>query len=101
VILDRLVTLQSKTTTYDAEGMPVDAWTSITIKANIQSNNKSQVYVKEYALSDASYEFIIFTEVNSNISVGKRIIDGADSYDIMRIVKWPNHYELICSPTQG
>ena len=102
MILDSTVTLQTKTSSQDSEGMTVEVWTAnnTAILANIQSNNKTQIYQKEYAFSDASYEFIIFTEVNASITVGKRIVDGSDSYDIMRVVKWQNHYEVICAMTQ-
>lgn len=98
MILDSTITLQAKTTSYDSEGMPVDIWaTSAYIRANIQPNNKSHYFIKEYSNSDASYEFVIFTEVNSLITVGKRLVDGSDTYDIMRVQKWPNHYEVFCS----
>lgn len=95
--------MQIKTVTYSNEGVEVAVWTAnqTYIKVNIQPNNKAQVYVKDYAKSTASYEFIMFAEVNPNIVAGARIIDGSDSYDVMREpLKWPNHYELICASTQ-
>lgn len=102
MILDSTVILQTKTSSPDSEGMSVDVWTANNtfILANIQSNNKAQFFVKEYTFSDASYEFIMFTEVNTSIVKGTRIVDGSDSYDVMRVVKWPNHYEVICAMTQ-
>lgn len=102
MILDKKVLMQIKTATYDNEGVEVAVWTAnqTYININIQTNNKSQVYVKEHAKSTASYEFIMFANVNTDIVVGARIVDGSDSYDIMRVLPWPNHYELICASTQ-
>jgi hypothetical protein len=47
--------------------------------------------------SKANYEYIIFTEVNTAITEGKRLVYGADIYSIGKVKKWANHYETLCS----
>ena len=99
--LDKRVILQTKTVTYDSEGMEIEVWTAnnTLIFANIQANNNSQMWVKEWGNTKLSAEYIIFIKPNTIVIEGQRIINGVDSYDIMRVKKWDNHYELICAPS--
>lgn len=98
--LDKQVTLQAKTTTYDSEGMPTEVWTAnnTLIFANIQPNENKQYMSKQWGQTKLDYEFIIFVRPLSTISEGQRIIDGSDAYEIMKVKKWDAHYELLCSP---
>ena len=99
--LDKQITLQTKTVTYDNEGMEAEVWTAnnTLVFANIQDHNSSQMWIKDFGNSKLSKEFIIFIRPLSGVIEGQRAIYGADSYDIMRVKKWDAHYELICAPT--
>lgn len=99
--LDKQVTLQTKTVILDDEGMEIETWTAnnTMIKANVQDNNNAPIWVKDFGNSRLSKEKIIFIRPLSTVTEGQRIIDGSDSYDIMRVKKWDAHYELICAPS--
>ena len=102
MILDKLVVLQNKTTTFDTEGIATDVWTAnnTTIWVNIQDSG-GKTLINEYSNNIVAYEYVIFTKVNDNIQKNSRIVDGNDSYDVERVKKPgrvnKQHCELLCN----
>jgi len=99
MLLDITVTVQNKITSYDGEGMPIEVWTaSQTIeKANKQSL-AGEIAFKEYGITDAGITNLFFFKTSTAAQEGGRIVHGSDTYDIYRVEKYPNHWEVIVKP---
>ncbi len=99
MLLDITVTVQNKTITYDAEGMPVEVWTAsqTTEQANKQPL-AGEIAFQEYGISDAGITNLFFMKTDTAAQEGGRIVDSEGTYDIYRIEKYPNHYEVIVKP---
>jgi len=99
MLLDITVTVQNKTKTYDAEGMPIEVWTA---NQTIERANKQplagEIAFKEYGISDAGITNLFFMKTSTTAQEGGRIVDDDGTYDIYRIEKYPNHYEVIVKP---
>lgn len=97
--LDISVTIQNKTTTYDSEGMPIEVWTaSQTTELSNKQPLAGEIAFKDYGISDAGITNLFFFKTSTTAQEGGRIVDGSDTYDIYRIEKYPNHYEVIVRP---
>lgn len=97
--LDITVTVQNKTTAYDSEGMPTETWTAS--QTTEQSNKQplsGEIAFKEYGISDAGITNLFFFKTSTSAQENGRIIYGSEIYDIYRIEKYPNHYEIIVRP---
>ena len=99
MLLDITVTVQNKTTTYDTEGMPVVVWTaSQTTELSNKQPLLGEIAFQEYGISDAGITDIFFFKTPTAAQEGGRIVYGAETYNIYRIGKYPNHYEVIVRP---
>ena len=97
--LDISVTVQNKTTTYDQEGIPIDVWTaSQTIEKSNKQPLAGEIAFKEYGISDASITNLFFFKTSTTAKENGRIVDGSETYDIYRVEKYGNHYEVIVRP---
>ena len=102
MILDRSVTLQVRTSadiTFDTEGMAVEVWTAnnTTIKVNRQPIS-GELESAMFGLNKAPFKDVYFSKVNTTITEGtSRIIDGTSTFDILKVKKYGNHYEIIVS----
>lgn len=99
MLLDITVTVQNKTTTYDTEGIPVEVWTAS--QTTEQSNKQplsGEIAFQEYGISDAGITNLFFLKASTTAQEGGRIVNGAETYSIYRIEKYPNHYEAIVRP---
>ena len=93
------VTVKNKVTVYDTEGMPVEVWTAsqTTEKANKQPL-AGEIAFKDYGISDAGITNLFFMKTSTTAQENGRIVDSDGTYDIYRIEKYPNHYEVIVRP---
>jgi len=103
MLLDISVTVQAPpstaNTTYDAEGIPTIVWTaSQTTEMSNKQPLAGEIAFKEYGISDASITNLFFFKTLTSAQENGRIVDGSDTYDIYRIEKYPNHYEVIVRP---
>lgn len=93
------VTVQIKSVSYDAEGMPVEVWTaSQTTELTNKQPLAGEIAFKDYGISDAGITNLFFFKTSTIAQEGGRIVDGSDTYDIYRVEKYPNHYEVIVRP---
>jgi len=99
MLLNITVTIQNKTTEYDIEGMPIETWTAsqTTEKSNKQPL-AGEIAFKEYGISDAGITNLFFLKTSTTAQENGRIVDDEGTYDIYRIEKYPNHYEIIVKP---
>ena len=99
MLLDIIVTIQNKTTTYDTEGMSIEVWTASQTSENSNKQPLSgEIAFKDYGISNAGITNLFFFETTTSVQENGRIIYGSDSYDIFRVEKYPNHYEVIVRP---
>jgi hypothetical protein len=99
MLLDISVTVQNKTVTYDSEGMAVNVWTaSQTTELSNKQPLAGEIAFKEYGISDAGITNLFFFKTSTAAQEGGRIIYGTETYDIYRIEKYQNHYEVIVRP---
>ena len=97
--LDISVTVQNKTVTYDSEGMAVIVWTvSQTTELSNKQPLSGEIAFQEYGISDAGITNLFFFKTSTTAQEGGRIVYGSETYDIYRIEKYPNHYEVIVRP---
>jgi hypothetical protein len=96
MILNISVSVQNKTTTFDTEGIPVDAWIPTAEKSNKQPL-AGEIAFKEYGITDATITNLFFLKTSTAARENGRIVYG-DTYEIVRIEKYPNHYEAIVRP---
>lgn len=97
--LDITVIVQNKTTTYNFEGMPIEVWTaSQTAELSNKQPLSGEIAFKEYGISDARITNLFFLKTSTTAQEGGRIVYGTETYDIYRIEKYSNHYEVIVRP---
>ena len=97
--LDISVTIQNKTTTYDSEGIATEVWTaSQTTELSNKQPLAGEIAFKEYGISDAGITNLFFFKTSTAAQENGRIVYGTETYDIYRIEKYPNHYEIIVRP---
>lgn len=97
--LDISVIVQNKTTTYNSEGMPIEVWTaSQTTELSNKQPLSGEIAFKDYGISDAGITNLFFLKTSTAAREGGRIVDSSETYDIYRIEKYPNHYEVIVKP---
>lgn len=97
--LTATVTVQIKTTTYDSEGIPIETWTaSQTSEKSNKQPLAGEIAFQEYGISDAGITNLFFFKTNSAAQENGRIVDSDGTYDIYRVEKYPNHYEVIVRP---
>ncbi|MDD5016541.1 MAG: hypothetical protein PHO15_00400 [Eubacteriales bacterium] len=97
MILDTPVSVQRKTTTYDSEGMPVEAWASVIERSNKQPLS-GEIAFKDYGISDSGVTNLFFLKASTLAIESGRITDNAGTYEIYRIERYPNHCEAIVRP---
>jgi len=99
MLLDITVIIQNKEIQYDAEGMAIETWTAsqTTEKSNKQPL-AGEIAFKEYGISDAGITNLFFLKTSTIAQENGRIVDDEGTYDIYRIEKYPNHYEIIVRP---
>ena len=97
--LTESVTVQTKSIVYDSEGIAVETWTTsqTTEKANKQPL-AGEIAFQEYGISDARITNLFFMKTNTAAVENGRIVDSDGTYDIYRVEKYPNHYEIIVRP---
>ena len=99
MILNITVTVQNKTTAYDAEGIAIETWTaSQTIEKSNKQPLSGEIAFKEYGISDAGITNLFFFKTSTSSIENGRIVDNDGTYDIYRVEKYPNHYEVIVKP---
>ena len=99
MLFDITVTIQNKTVTYDSEGMAVTVWTaSQTIELSNKQPLAGEIVFKEYGISDAGITNLFFFKTSTVATENERIVDSDGTYDIYRVDKYPNHYEVIVRP---
>lgn len=97
--LTATVTLQIKSTTYDSEGIAVEVWTaSQTVEKSNKQPLAGEIAFQEYGISDAGITNLFFMKTNTTAQENGRIVDSDGTYDIYRVEKYPNHYEVIVRP---
>lgn len=98
MILPYTVTIQSKSTTYDDEGMPVTTWSDVaTIQADIQPVG-GEIVQREYGITETGITRRMFYEVNAEVQNGRRVVHGSSTYEIRYVAEWRNHYEVLLKP---
>ena len=99
MILDLSVTVQSKSATLTTEGMLTLVWTaSQTTETMNKQPLSGEIAFKEYGISEAGITNVFFANTSTTADEGGRIVDADGTYDIYRIEKYPNHYEIIVRP---
>lgn len=99
MLLNITVTVQNKTTSYNSEGMSIEVWTaSQTTELSNKQPLSGEIAFKEYGISDAGITNLFFLKTSTAAREGGRIVYGSEIYDIYRIEKYPNHYEVIVRP---
>lgn len=105
MIVDELITLQTKTRTKNSEGMNQDSWSdsTTTFYANVQPKSLSEDESKSFGLSSISSDAkVMYYYKNSSVTVGVRVkrADGS-VYDVRGINPWRIHDEAVLIPIQG
>jgi len=99
VRLTASVTVQNKTIVYDSEGIGVETWTaSQTTEKSDKQPLSGEIAFKEYGISDAGITNLFFMKISTTAQEKGRIVDSDGTYDIYRVEKYPNHYEIIVRP---
>jgi hypothetical protein len=97
------VTVQAAPTTanitYDSEGTMTIAWTaSQTVELSNKQPLAGEIVFAEYGISDAGITNLFFFKTNTTAIENGRIVDSDGTYDIYRVDKYSNHYEVIVRP---
>lgn len=94
--LDITVTIQNKTTSYDAEGIGIEIWTaSQTTELSNKQPLAGEIAFNEYGISDAGITHLFFLKTSTTAQENSRIVHNSKTYDVYRIEQYPNHYEAI------
>lgn len=105
MILTANVTVQSPPTTANTtyvEGIASIVWTASQTAEKMNKQPLSgEIAFKEYGISDAGITNLFFAKTSTAAQENGRIVDDDGTYDIYRVEKYPNHYEIIVRPVVG
>jgi hypothetical protein len=96
MLLDRSVIVQNKSITYDSEGGSIEVWTaSQTAERANKQPLSGEIAFKEYGITEAGISDLFFMATSTAARESGRLVDSEGTYEIYRIEKYSNHYEVI------
>lgn len=88
---DRLITVQSKTTAYNADGQPIDTWsTAFTLNARIESQQATERFAaqQQYATVDTVFRVRWNEAITPTLTPqGNRVVYRGRVFDLLGVVE--------------
>jgi hypothetical protein len=98
--LKRTVMIQSKSVTYDAEGMPTTVWSDVQNVEGTLLPFGNKLALQEYGFTeDVKYRFF-YKGSNANLIVGNRIIYGSLELPIVYVADYSKAMDVLLNTTE-
>lgn len=104
MILQDLITIQSKSTTQDDEGIVTESWTTFktNVPASVQPAGLTQTQAEAWGVTNLSADAKkVFLYKDTTIAKLMRIVTTTETLEIRGVNHWNIHTELICVPVVG
>lgn len=104
--LNRRITIQSRATTQDAAGQPVETWSDVaTVWADIRNPSGLSVAGEtiKAGVEASTVRLSVRIRYREDIDPGMRVVIGATNYDIVATIPdhaGRRHLDIICERTQ-
>jgi len=94
------VTIQSRTVTYDGEGMPTTTWTQVDELEGTLLPFGNRLALMEYGFAeDVKYRFF-FKGSNANLFVGNRIVYGSLELPIVYVADYKKAVDVLLNTSE-
>ena len=98
--LKRKVTIQSRTVTYDGEGMPTTTWTTIDELEGTLLPFGNRLALHEYGFTeDVKYRFF-YKGSNSNLVRGNRLVSGSLNLPIVYVADYSKAMDVLLNTAE-
>lgn len=92
------VEVQSKTTSYDSEGVPTGTWATVaTIRADIQPLG-GELAQREYGIVENGITSRMFCNPSTDVQLARRVVHDGKTYEIRHIAACRGHMEVLLRP---
>ena len=92
------VEIQSKTTSYDSEGVPTEAWKkAATIQADIQPLG-GELAERQYGIVEVGITARMFCNPSTDVQLARRAVYDSTTYEIRYVAAYRGHYEVLLRP---
>ena len=92
------VEIQSKTTNYDDEGIPIETWTTAaTIQADIQPLG-GELAERQYGIVETGITARMFCNPSDTVQLARRVVHDGKTYEIRYVAAYRGHYEVLLRP---
>lgn len=92
------VEIQSKTTSYDSEGVPTESWSkAATIQADIQPLG-GELAQKEYGIVETGITMRMFCNPSDAVQLARRVVCDSTTYEIRHVADYRGHMEVLLRP---
>ena len=92
------VQVQSKTTSYDFEGVPVETWEKVTtINADIQPLG-GELAERQYGIVETGITSRMFCNPSTDVQLARRVVHDGRTYEIRHVAAYRGHVEVLLRP---
>lgn len=92
------VEIQAKTTSYDSEGIPTEAWTkAATIQADIQPLG-GELAERQYGIVEVGITARMFCNPSTDVQLARRVVYDGNTYEIRHVAAYRGHMEALLRP---
>ena len=92
------VEIQSKTTSYDSEGVPTESWTkAATIQADIQPLG-GELAERQYGIVETGITSRMFCNPSTGVQLARRVVYDSTTYEIRHVAAYRGHMEVLLRP---
>ena len=92
------VQIQSKTTDYDEEGIPIETWTTAaTIQADIQPLG-GELAERQYGIVETGITSRMFCNPSTDVQLARRVVYDSTTYEIRHVAAYRGHLEVLLRP---
>jgi head-tail adaptor len=92
------VEVQSKTTSYDSEGVPTESWKkAATIRADIQPLG-GELAERQYGIVETGITSRMFCNPSDAVQLARRVVHDSRNYEIRYVAAYRGHMEILLRP---
>lgn len=92
------VEIQSKTTSYDSEGVPTESWSkAATIQADIQPLG-GELAERQYGIVEVGITARMFCNPSNAVQLARLVVYDGNTYEIRHVAAYRGHMEVLLRP---
>ena len=94
------VTIQSRTTTYDNEGIPIATWADMEELEGTLLPYGNTLALQEYGFSETVKYRFFYKGSNSNLTVGRRLVYGSLNLPIVYVADYRKAQDVLLNTSE-